>query len=348
MTEDTPTLGVPAAAPPSWARRYRAGLLALSLALALAIGLTWWLRGGGDMRADLLRLPKGLPMALTLDFQRVLALEVLASALSSAPVQASLAEAKKQVGVDVLSLGTWTMGLRVQDGAVGLISVLHGRFEVETLRATLAKIPGVVSSTLGGLPASTMTLGQPVDELVARLMPGSETPVVDGVPLPVIPDLHFQVRDDRTLLVGTRDLLDAWLEGGATLAEDAELVAILDQEVSTDALGYGVGRWEENSPTARAFQALQAALLPQLGLPKMADWPNSVAVFDFTVEDKRIAQRLLYRLMDEAAATRLEAYLKASHEASQKVTDAVMPMDYSVTRDGNDLRLKIGFSIPGL
>lgn len=338
----------PSLRPDDWLQRRRRKLaLVAVLVVLVAAGLFVWLRPSRVARDTLLGLPKGLMMAASIDMQRLLSAELLAAPLGTTEGQAGIEQARTRFGLDPRELLVLAMGLDVAGGEIGLIAILRGRYDVPKLRAALAEIPDSEATTLGGEPATLLRFDVPLAEAIPALSYVAEGDDQDVMlaALPVLPDLVFAVRDDRTLIAGTRRLLDAWLAGTSRLGDDDALADLVTGETSAGALGVGVAQWEGDGEGIRLFTTLQGLVMPKLGLPAESAWPSMEGVFDFEIDGRKLDGRGLYRMRSEADAKAMEERLIRSNEASRAMTGGLVKQ--TVRRDGNDVRITMGFTIPG-
>lgn len=343
----TPTRS-PAVRPDDWLQKRRRKLaLGAVLAVLVAVGLYVWLRPSRAARDTLLSLPKGLMMAASIDIQRLLNDELLAAPLGTTEGQAGIEQARNRFGLDPRELEVLAMGLDVTGGEIGLIAILRGRYDVPKLRAALAEIPDSEATTLGSEPATLMRFGVPLAEAMPALAYFAEGDDQQATlaALPILPDLVFAVRDDRTLVVGTRRLLDAWLAGTSQLGDDGALADLVEGETSAGALGVGVAQWEGDGEGIRLFTTLQGLVMPKMSLPAESAWPSMEGVFDFEIEGRKLDGRGLYRMRSEADAEAMEERLIRSNEASRAMTGGLVKQ--TVRRDGSDVRITMGFTIPG-
>lgn len=346
-TDLTPTRS-PTLRPDDWLRRRRRKLVIITvLVLAIVTGLYFWLRPSRVARDTLLGLPKGLMMAASIDMQRLLSAEVFAAPLGTTQGQAGIEQARTRFGLDPRELEVLAMGLDVAGGEIGLIGILRGRYDVPKLRAALAEIPDADTATLGDTPAVVLRYGVPLAEALPALSFFAEGDDQEATlaALPILPDLYLAVRDDRTLIVGTRRLLDAWLAGTSRLGDDDVLVDLVSDETRAGALGVGVAQWAGDGEGIRLFTTLQGLVMPKVGMPAEAAWPSMEGVFDFEIAGRKLDGQGLYRMHSEGDAKAMEERLVRSHEASKAMMGDLVKQ--TVRRDGNDVRITMGFEIPG-
>lgn len=108
-------------------------------------------------------------MAVSIDVQRLLDVELLAAPLGTTEGQAAIEQARTRFGLDPRELEVLAAGLDVAGGEVGFISILRGRYDVPKLRAVLAQIPQAEATTFGDGPATLLRFGVPLTQALPTL-----------------------------------------------------------------------------------------------------------------------------------------------------------------------------------
>ena len=244
----------------------KAGVIALVaiLALGLAGGIYWWY---SNRKADSKTLVRGLPKDITsgggINFRVILEHEKVKPLLEAPMGKIFLDIAKAKSGVEVPALESAAVGMKLEGNEIHFLAIMKGRFEVETVRG-LYKLVGAEEVDIKGnkfgkkkmdsIPfISQRKMRSKFDEVPE---PSAEPAGEDGTdaegkpslaeqpPEPVMPtiaEVVFGPIDDRTLIAGSQKLVEAYLAGGDTVADDA-ILGPLVKDVADDAALWGVGK----------------------------------------------------------------------------------------------------------
>lgn len=346
----------------------KAGVIALVaiLALGLAGGIYWWY---SSRKADSKTLVRGLPKDIMagggVNFRVVLDHEKVKPLLENPMVKSSLDMAKAKSGVDVLALESAAVGLKLEGSEIHFLGIMKGRFEVETVRG-LFKLIGAEEVDIKGNKFGKMKLDT-IPFLPRRKMtPKFEEPAAEGEQagtdgtdaegkpslaeqppepvMPTMPELVFGPTDDRTLIAGSQKLVEAYLAGGATVADDADLGPLV-KEIADDAVYWGVGKFKGDeqgkivSDMLKGFMGEQFAAFE--GIMK-----DSAGLFEVRLTDK-VEVRALTTFATAEAATKVKGLLDALAISGADMIKATGAAP-TITQDDKRVTITVSFPLPDL
>ena len=197
--------------------------------------------------------------------------------------QRGLEHVEERYGLDLRKVRTVVCGLGVLNGEVHVIAIVTGRLDRERLEERLSGGGG--RTEVGGF------LAWPVGarDLVSALGVSADAalaPAVAGLP------------DDRTLVLGSPTLIERWVDGGDTVADDEQLAPLLE------AVGERSALWA----VAHVSEGL-AARLPTIepgdGVETAPTLAGSTLRYALRLAPKEVTLTFELALADAATAQRL-------------------------------------------
>ncbi len=194
-----------------------AGLAALTL--VVIVGLVWWVQSRQETGESLVRtLPAGLDAVYGIDVPRLLETEIVKKAVDLPSVRQNLKETADTSGIDVLKLKGIVGGAKFDAGAMHVLVVGKGTFDVDQVYAAIAPITG---KTVRVADHELRSFEMPP-------MPGTENyaPIVIGA------------LDGSTLVMGSPTLIAAYVVGDSTVDSEGRFDELLDR---MDARAFAIG-----------------------------------------------------------------------------------------------------------
>lgn len=276
-----PTPFPPSAGPTRGPQRRRRRLLVVAFAgvsaVAIVVGLVLWLRGPDHSPKQITQdLPSGLHYVGGIDFHQAFHHEFFKRYLDSSIGATLLKEFKTRYGIDLKRLDAAAGGSMVIDGQLHVIIVVRGEFVEATLNPLLSAGSTGQVDVAGQLFYKTAA----ADFFAPR---GVERPIetTDGdaateledlpkdpeAPVPAnmkVANIVMGMTDEKTFIVGSQDLVERYLSGGATVKDDAMTAALLDR-VNDDVVFFAVGEIKDVIGLAMTWGMPVVALLPLAG-----------------------------------------------------------------------------------
>ncbi|MFT5434367.1 MAG: hypothetical protein ACI9OJ_005080 [Myxococcota bacterium] len=239
--------------------------------ITVVVLFVWfWNRSNSSAEGVARDLPAGLAGVGAWDIEGLFAKPWVAKALDAPMVSGVLRSAKDASGVDILALESAAGGFRMDGNTIHMIGVVKGRFDGDRIRSALADLGMSDEQVIGEhrfvvveIPAALM-FPQPDDDPFQDLIdtdtdtdfedeadaaeePGPATigklpPPAVAALMPVVPPMLLGTIDERTFVYGSAVLIEEYLKGDKTIADDADMMALVER-VSDDAVAWGVGRF---------------------------------------------------------------------------------------------------------
>lgn len=334
---------VPTAGPlPTASRRRWLLPLALVLLVGAAVGTYFALRSTHTpLQALVLTLPKGPPWVLGFDPKPLLAFPPAAKGLARPDVQAQITTVKSTYGVDILAATGIAGAFQVADGGLQYLLLAELPLEVEKLAGKLTQLPGAESIEVKGKALRRLPFGKTLDHYLPDVLLGQ----VDAPPvLPIVPDLVFGPLDDHRFIAGTPKLVEAYLAGGATIADDTELSSRL-ANVPANALVWGVARLVSDSAEQKLFRDLALMMPRPADQPVPPTWPDVIGSFELHFDGNTLVGIGAYDFASEADAIRSKQLLEQGFGV-MKTQLGGMTLDVAVTQKGAQASVTIRFPLP--
>lgn len=287
MSEKSPVAPADADPRPTQPRPRRAGLwlglFGVGTVAAIVVTYLFLGRTPETSREVARGLPAGLSAVGGLDVRAVLQHEWFQKWLNNPFGQRGLEHVEERYGLDLRKVRTVVCGLGVLNGEVHVIAIVTGRLDRERLEERLSGGGG--RTEVGGF------LAWPVGarDLVSALGVSADAalaPAVAGLP------------DDRTLVLGSPTLIERWVDGGDTVADDEQLAPLLE------AVGERSALWA----VAHVSEGL-AARLPTIepgdGVETAPTLAGSTLRYALRLAPKEVTLTFELALADAATAQRL-------------------------------------------
>ncbi len=354
-------------------RRKSKAPLIIGIVLALAaIGVGVWFftcRGGTDSKSLVRGMPKGVAFVGGINVAPILEIPIVKEQLAKEEAKQGIEMAKSFSGVDVLATKGVSFGVQVKDGSVHLLAVVKGSFNVDHLRNMLRNVgkPKDVKGTPMVLFALSEMLPKRLPKAAFRGLPEAEAEPTEEpaagegdeakaeivepkepeyTELPTVADVVLGPVDESTFLVGSEALVTAYLAGGDTLADDAELAPLLDK-VSANAIYWGLGRMKKDSPEGQLIAQLAEAMAGPMGGFIKDMLLDAVGWFEVEYKDGIVMRGATILASEEAAKSAKEKMDAAmSTPMMAKIYEAMPGAKPTLTVEGKEIRFESKLQLP--
>lgn len=337
----------PGAASPTVASRVPLLVAASAVVVALGVGAFFLLRGGasapGTPAANLAgTLPASVDWAVLVDAQRLSAYPVLKRQLDKAPAQQALSWVQQRYGLDVRGLQGVAFGLQVSDETAEFLLVGQLPIDPPVFDAALQALVGPGTREVAGRRFHALPMGKRLDAYLPAGFGGESE--ADAPALPLVPDLLIGPAGEGRVLAGTAGLVSAYLGGGKTVADDAELGPRL-AAMPPESFVAGAVRAGESNPLSTLLRRERRRLVGADAGTEPPPLPNLLCTFELHFEGNRLVGSGVYDFEDDAAAARAKEQMRRSF-TDVRAQLSGLKLDLALGQKGASVTIRVSVELP--